>query len=600
MKLPINAGVFTLKQNTTNPTNILLQKNTHYLIPIYQRPYSWTSIQLQKLLSDIFLSFQEYHPHDTQHQEFMFIGTMQLSDNHEIIDGQQRISTLLLFLRILQLKYITIIELQELDFTWLTTKVNSGKQQEKLNSFLAITSLEDLKENDLNLYIHNAALIHRFFNEEVAKLEENHVFNPTAFVTYLYKGIYFVIIKTKASLSKTLQIFDVINTTGLDLNAGDLFKIRMFEYLNKDGQNDEVFEKISQLYQLIDRKNEEFGRNLINIQDILSIYQIYLIAKYKLPSVLYTYGNTTFYDRLFETLFNLNKWEHFKNNVEGGKVKLCLKELTQLVEVRFEWEQKWQTKSYVTAKDAGLLYLWWQSRYSKFWNYTFVLLFCYRSQDDRYQKLTEVTKKLVKVYLIYSIVYQKSVNYIKGSFNNTLLQYLVHHDHQKVMEHIQSLLDTCTHQHQRLREILHGNLLYNAKMKNIICRLSALLEENHSTQDAQKIEAIISTLFHESIDIEHIQPYRDENPEIREKVQEEWGNDLHSIGNLVVLEQKLNRSIGNHQAKKLNAYQKSELCIVKQQLVGYYQGKWDLKSCQSRKKAEITKLYKFLISEQNK
>lgn len=56
--------------------------------------------------------------------------------------------------------------------------------------------------------------------------------NIDSFVEYILNDILFVVIETVAGLSKTIQIFNTINTAGLDLNGDDLFKVRLYEYLH--------------------------------------------------------------------------------------------------------------------------------------------------------------------------------------------------------------------------------------------------------------------------------------------------------------------------------------------------------------------------------
>ena len=131
----------------------------------------------------------------------------------------------------------------------------------------------------LNKYVQNAKLINSALTQEIEKVNEDDPdFDYEKFATHLFSKIYFVVIETKASLSKTLKIFDAINTTGLDLGAEDIFKIRMYEYLNKDGQDESVFNKISALYEKIETKNKLFDRKVTDINGILHTYQFYLIG----------------------------------------------------------------------------------------------------------------------------------------------------------------------------------------------------------------------------------------------------------------------------------------------------------------------------------
>jgi uncharacterized protein with ParB-like and HNH nuclease domain len=231
-KFIINAKTCTLKYNNQNGQGIILDNETKYIIPIYQRPYSWTEDQIKKFISDIFTSF--WGNDCISNEEPMFIGTMQLSEKNkkktetkqEIIDGQQRISTFLILIKVLKNKFSNCKELENVNLNWLTTRVNNGTQQIFLEEMITNELLS--LENSLNPYLKNAFLIKELINEKVDNEDENlGLFEIDRFVKYLFSNIYFVVIETQAGLSKTLQIFNAINTTGLDLNGSDLFKIRM-------------------------------------------------------------------------------------------------------------------------------------------------------------------------------------------------------------------------------------------------------------------------------------------------------------------------------------------------------------------------------------
>lgn len=592
MNFEINAGTFTLKNNLKTERNTILNRNIKYLIPIYQRPYSWREHQIRKFLSDIFISYCGYDGIGSK--EPMFIGTMQLTSiengEQKIIDGQQRITTFLILLKVLKMYYVD--SLKDITLDWLRTEVNNGQQQKKMEELIAIESLEGLKSDNLNRYIENADIIKNILLE-YTKVEGEKTFNISDFIDFVYSEIYFVVIETKAGLSKTLEIFDAINTTGLDLNAGDIFKIRMFEYLKQRGAGDEIFNEISVLYEKIDKKNKKLGSNLVNISDILQIYQYYLIAKNNLPTVLYTYNRNTFFDRLFETLFNINRWDNFKNNVDN--INLSLKEMDEIIELRYQWENKWRESEYKNVKTKSLQRLWWWSRYGGFWIYNFVFLFKYKDDDSRYEKLFEFTEKLTKLYLLYSVSYSKVINKIRGKFNYELLNYIVKGNYKDVINHIETTYNNSVDEKKRFKDVLVGNIVYNYKVKNILCRLSAVLEEDYLSTNVKKVGEVTANLFDLDVDIEHIQSYNDEND--KEKVWEEWGEELNSIGNLVVLEREKNQNIKNYEHKKVNNYKTSSFEIVKSKLVQQYGEQWNLEKCKQRKEYEVNKICDYMFED---
>lgn len=320
-KFSINSYTCTLfKSMSEEEYRSVLDAHTRFIIPIYQRPYSWGEKEIKPFINDLFNNYLGKDKKATI-SEPMFIGTMQLSEKkyidkkeyeQEVIDGQQRLTTLSILLKVLRLRYPDCKELSNLHFNWLESRINK-KQNEYLTAFF---ESDQIYSDDNNMYFQNAVLIKETFGnlieDDTSDNEDEIGFDINQFCKYLFSSVYFVVIETYAGLSKTLQIFNAINTTGLDLNGGDLFKIRMYEYLTDHKNEDEsAFERISEIYQLIDEKNKRSGKHVVSIQGILDIYKNILIAKYALPDPLFKFNWETFYDRLFDTLLGIKDWEYF-------------------------------------------------------------------------------------------------------------------------------------------------------------------------------------------------------------------------------------------------------------------------------------------------
>ena len=77
-------------------------KEKKFVIPEYQRPYAWSDEQIQTLFDDL----AEYTGNNTE--STYFLGTIVAYENEngeqEIIDGQQRITSLFLLLRAIYTK----------------------------------------------------------------------------------------------------------------------------------------------------------------------------------------------------------------------------------------------------------------------------------------------------------------------------------------------------------------------------------------------------------------------------------------------------------------------------------------------------------------
>lgn len=605
----IIAKTCTLKYNSQKPGETLLRNNIRFIIPIYQRPYSWTSEQIKKFLSDIFLGY--WGSDGNIIKESMFIGTMQLAEKdnvkneQQVIDGQQRLTTFLILLKVLKLEFPNCNELSTMQFNWLETKVNNGTQQLDFNDLLSINTFEDCSSN-LNTYVKNAMYIKTILYEliadgqEVLENETGDKFNIDDFVNYILSKIYFVVIETRASLSKTLQIFNAINTTGLDLNGGDIFKLRMYEYLcdeNKNVSEEEktnFFEQISALYEMIDNKNKDLGW-VTDIFGILEIYKYIIVAKYDLPKTLYFYETNRFFEELFDTISNTNRWDNFKNIKEKG-LRLSLHELEQIIQSRFQWHLIY--KNVPTAEDACSWHFIWWSRYSRYHILAYLFTYKYNKEEDFINKLFIFKRQLSKLFIIYSIRFQKLKSEIYYTFMYEVLNALINRPSSELIQLINSKIGKVNdHKGEYdIENILNGDITYNAKLKNIVCRISAMLEENYSSTDVK----ICSNLFNLSIDIEHIQSYHHSNGDKRDEVWDNWGENINSIGNLMILEQDINRSISNNEYElkidknRQKSYHNSTYRIVHKQLDNYT--KWDLKSCEERKVMEVNKILNYLFT----
>lgn len=589
----INSYTCTLFESKKEYKSVF-DTHTRFIIPIYQRPYSWGEKEIKPFLSDL---VNNYLGKDKKgiSSEPMFIGTMQLSEKkyidkreyeQEVIDGQQRLTTLSVLLKVLSVIYPESSKLSVLKFNWLESRINK-KQNDYLTEFFNTNKI-DYREN--NTYFQNAVLVQNSFNDliEIADITENstHAFDIEKFCDYIFSSVYFVVIETYAGLSKTLQIFDAINTTGLDLNGGDLFKIRMYEYLtDKKNEDETAFERISEIYQLIDEKNKGAGEHIASIKGILDIYKDIIIAKYNLPDTLFQYGWETFYERLFDTLLGIKEWEHF-GKVSENKVDIQLDEMRDVVNMRFEWEKS----KYVSSENMFALNLIWWSRYGRHWKIVYLFLYKYRECDDKYAKLSELLIAMNKLFFIYSIIYAKSV-YEIHSFMFSIQKSLINDGIDKVMRLINEKLTSVKNDKQGwIRDVLEGYITDNAKKKNLICCLSAYIEEINVSSDIQELRV---KLFDTRFDIEHIHANGDETIIIDDDLQ-------NSIGNLVMLEESINRSIQHApflKSDKLNKCKREEFLKSKYSSVIKIakKEKWDIEDMQQRKKEETNKIMQYLF-----
>ncbi|GAA7062475.1 hypothetical protein AOHp70_05890 [Helicobacter pylori] len=78
--------------------------DAYYQIPIYQRPYQWTEENCEKLLDDLFSSYEYYKESDYFCGSLVLIAIGKDSETsattYDIVDGQQRLSTFILLAKV--------------------------------------------------------------------------------------------------------------------------------------------------------------------------------------------------------------------------------------------------------------------------------------------------------------------------------------------------------------------------------------------------------------------------------------------------------------------------------------------------------------------
>ncbi len=570
----------------------IINSQTKYIIPIYQRPYSWNKEHIEKLLNDLFTG---YYNNGIKVFEDVFIGTMQLSFpkrisntlcEQEIIDGQQRISTFLLLIKVIQLKDIDK-KIPKISLDWLSTEVNNNTQEADLKELIAINDINDLKEDTSNTYIKNAFYINQKLESLFATDEESEKDITTGdfLLEYIFEKVCFVVIKTFAPLSKTLKIFDAINTTGMDLGGNDIFKIRFYEYLtNYKNEDKKVFEQISTLYSRIDEINKDGWK--FGIYDILSNYQWILISKYDLSKTLYNYNANTFFEQLFDVILKINNHLNFDNaKISILDFEISIADLKKLIENRAKREE--DKNKYLTISCSNHLIAW--SRYGRYWQLTMLFYYSYlESEEDFEEKLEEFVNELQKTLVVYSIIYDKAINEMH-TFCRELIDIILAKDYNGLIDKLKEKRNVKI---DRFRSVINSDIFDNAKKKNLVCRTSAFLDEIEHSSD-YTIEEIRSKLFSESIDIEHIHSKNDKLNDAEKRNL--WGSELNSLGNLMILEFDINRSISNDAFhKKLVRYPESKYKLV-HKLVQLSKGKeeWTVELAKARKENEVEKLIKY-------
>lgn len=208
-----------------------LSKSPQFIIPIYQRTYSWTEEQCQQLWDDIIRagSDDEIGAHFIGSVVYIEKGLYQVSSQSPllVIDGQQRITTAMLLLEALarhlgSSEPVDGFSAKKIRHYYLLNPLEEGERGYKLiltdtdkDSLLALVNQKPLPEN----YSHRIKENFNFFDKKLTKLEGDY----EAVCRGLAKLI-IVDIALNREQDNPQLIFESMNSTGRALSQADLIR----------------------------------------------------------------------------------------------------------------------------------------------------------------------------------------------------------------------------------------------------------------------------------------------------------------------------------------------------------------------------------------
>lgn len=275
--------------------DLFQDKRADFLIPDYQRPYAWSETECRTLWDDIF-SFaipDEGRTEFDSNSEY-FLGPIVTFKNDdakmEVIDGQQRLTTLMLLLRAFYegFKYMQ-------DKASVATRQNIERCIWKTDEFgepnisaLKIDS-EVATDNDKDEFIEilrsgialpdqksKYAVNYRFFQECVHTFSNKY----PAYFAYLPTRIMnnCILLPIEAESQDTaLRIFSTLNDRGMPLSDSDIFKAQFYKHYSKRGKKDEFIRQWKEIEELTARVfHPQHGTPM---DELFTRYMYYIRAK---------------------------------------------------------------------------------------------------------------------------------------------------------------------------------------------------------------------------------------------------------------------------------------------------------------------------------
>lgn len=229
----------------------LLEGNRQYRIPLYQRPYQWTTTQWQTLWNDLAESVLPDDEPNPDPDFTHFIGAMVLVPVESsalsvsrflVVDGQQRLTTLTLLLAAVRDYHHARGHEERAQMVHNQYLINQYQKDDSRQKFIP-TQTDRESYTGVALQIPAAAAedrigeAYRFFRAKLEPLEEQQVEELELFIL---NRLSIVEITTHPE-DNVHRIFQSLNNTGLKLTQGDLIRNLIFMYLGDAA--DEVYQR---------------------------------------------------------------------------------------------------------------------------------------------------------------------------------------------------------------------------------------------------------------------------------------------------------------------------------------------------------------------
>ena len=504
-------------------------KNKRFIIPEYQRPYAWSDEQIQVLFDDL----TEYTSNSTEDENnTYFLGTIVAYENdnkeQEIIDGQQRITSLLLLLRAIYTKLESggpennFLKSQIEPTIWkqnpTTGEVNFNETlissrvmgEEGNQEFANILVSGKADEKSTSNYAKNYRLLQQLVNEYAAD-------NPLSFYNFISNILNQAILLpiTADSQETALTIFSTLNDRGLALSDADIFKAKIYNHLNSDEKK-----KFIELWQELDEQATNAGES---IQKLFYYYMFYLRAnendrKTTTPGIRKYYAKNNFEKLYSQDLMQnlnaiLNLWIVINNRVSLENEK---------------WSENMEIKQILDALT---------SYPNEFWKYPVVIYYLHYHHKDTFEDDFLIFIKRLLAVLSAKYIITPTINAVKTGILNL---------NAEIINSAQPKFNFGQIDEKEL-----SDKIKNAN-RNTVKMILNIIAYQHQAE-----------LLPEKWQIEHILPQKWQSSYFPTNSDSEVKELVEHIGNKIPIEKKINIIASNgYFAKKKESYKKSKVGIL--------------------------------------
>ena len=496
----------------------IFSSDFEFVIPEYQRPYSWEEEHARSLFEDLYTFFK------TESEDGYFLGSIVLIKNEvephsEVIDGQQRITTLTILLAAIATHLDPELQKNMMDYIIepgaplvgiearprLSLRERDQKffnkyiQKLNLNDLLGLDSARLENESQFNIQKNCSTFcseIENKFGEDRKALSD--------FASFVLKRCFLVVVSTP-NQNSAYRVFSVMNSRGLDLQTTDIIKADIIGGLPE--------EKRGEVSNHWEQMEVALGRNGFN--DLFSFIRM-IYAKEKARKSLL---------------------EEFKQHVLSRKhkndsfVEKILKPYASAYDII-------RTNSYEAQKFSGEVneFLTWLGRldFSDWVPPAIAFMSRYGEQPDQVLEFFRLLERLSAWMHVCRLYVNERIEIF-----STILEEI---EANKTAEKIERLKLT-QNETEDFINALDGDVytLTPRRRNYVMLRLDSFISDHAAVYDSKILT------------IEHVLPQTVEDnsewakswPDVQ--LRAEW---VHRIGNLALLNKRKNSSAGNYSFKK--------------------------------------------------
>ncbi len=552
----------SLNFNTTNETfRKLLGNGLRYKIPPFQRDYSWGIDEWDDLWQDIMSMYEE----DGEPAHYMGYLVLQSTDGkrHDIIDGQQRITTISIMI------LASLGVLQDISDKGVDSQNNQKRLENLRSSYIGyIDPVSLVSESKLELNRHNDSFYQRYlvplehppqrglnssehllrkaffwFKEKIASYGENDGARVAGLIDSVVDRLFFTVITVTDELN-AFKVFETLNARGVRLSATDLLKNYLFAIISSAKTHDTELKKLEEEWERI---VGELGSE--SFPEFLRIYwnsRNKLVRKSDLFKTIRKNINTR--KEAFDLIKNLDRFASVYAALRNPNDGLWSTALRGYLK---------QLQLFNVKQPLAML----MSAYEQF----------FENDEASFEK---VLKAVATLSFRYNVICNKQAHEQERVYNE--IAYKLSYKHINTIEEIFAILEKIYPDDRTFKADFTEKEFKttNTRNRKVVRYILFTLEKERSKKPLD--------FENGSYGVEHIMP---ENPSegwdsIDDHTHERF---VYRLGNMTLLENKLNQNVGNASYDVKQEAYKQSCFVITNSLVLHYQ-QWNEDKIISRQK----------------